>query len=190
MGMRFTPAQRAENPDLVQALMVQQQQTNALKAQEANERASNMQGGVDLAVAAPDGTFTNAWDTATGNMTPANGNVLSPTQIDPMSGAQSSGLMEGAPVDALGMGGPAPQMSAVANPTTGAGAEAVLAGSTPEAVMAGSEVAAGAEAAATAAEAATLAETATVGSGGLTGALSSMGPMGWGALALLAASQF
>lgn len=178
MVMRFSQAQRAENPDLAVAMAMQQQQANALKQGEANQKASLMNAGVDLAVAAPEGTFTNAWDTTMGNNAP----IQSPTQIDPMSGAPSSGLMEGAPIDALGMGGPAPQMSAVANPATGAGAEAVMAGATPEAVMAGAEAAAAPEAAAL------LAEGGAAGAGGLQAALTSMGPMGWAALAALALS--
>ena len=69
MAMSFTEARRAENPDLAQALLQQQEMSNALKAQKQQQtmqmRNSNAIGGAMLAQNAPDGMFyTPAAETA------------------------------------------------------------------------------------------------------------------------------
>lgn len=164
MAMQFARAQQAQNPDLAQALVQQTNIANNLKAQEnqakQQNRQSYMQGGAMLAQAAPDGTFTNAWDVASGAQT---------------AGEVAPVLAEDAAIGEM-MAGAAQQEALGAGVMEGAG------------LMEGAAAAESAAAAAAATEAAA-AGTAAAGATGASAGLAAMGPVGWGALAALAASQ-
>lgn len=167
MAMRFSQAQRAENPDLAKAMAMQEQQSNALRAQEENEKASLRNAGVELAVASPEGTFQNPWDVAMGNPT------TSQIAADSATAGGSEALGEAAISEGLlAQGGETAALEAAASEA--ALAETALAAEGAGAVGAGATGAGAAGAGAA--------------GGGMSGALASMGPMGWAALAALALS--
>ena len=186
MAMRFSQAQAAENPDLARALAMQQQMANELKAAEmqadAQNTASYMQGGAMLAQAAPEGTFNDAWDTATrdpqtfGNFSTAGegASAITPEALgaDFAMGAETGagGLEAALSGDAIASG------IGLDTAAAGAGSEALGA----EALAAGMQAAPVAEGAA-GVEAALAASQGT----GMQAALAGMGPMGWAALAAL-----
>lgn len=182
MAMRFSQAQRAENPDMARALTEQSAIANQLKSaemqREAQTEASYLNAGVNLAVASPDGTFTNAMDTASGANAPINTGAMA----DPLSGAMASPVPPTGGMDLISGAATNPAMSPVLNPSTGLGAEMMLGGETAAGV-------AGAGEAAAAAELAGAAEVAGAAGGSGSAALAGMGPMGWGALGALALSR-
>lgn len=173
MAMSFMGAGRARAPDLVSAMTRQAQLEGQEKARAANERAMNLGAATQIAEAMPEGFF--------GSTVGASPNVVTPTMVSP-GGAVSSA----APVapDAL-LG--ATEMAGLSTPIgaeAGAlAADAALAAETGTALGATGAGAAGAGAGATGAGAA-----GAGAGGGLSGALASMGPVGWAALAALALS--
>lgn len=134
MAMSFIGANRAENPDLAQALMQQQNMSNALKAQEQQQtmqmRNSNAIGGAMLAQNAPDGTFytpgaeTAALDSAAMGGTEALGaDAIASAGLD--SAAMGGAELAGEAAIAEGLAG------AGAGGAGAGGAAAGLAGVTP-----------------------------------------------------------
>lgn len=171
MAMSFAQAQRAQNPDLAEALAAQTNISNQLKAGEnqakMQNRNSNMVGGAMLAQAAPEGTF---WGP---------------------SGGEGAAIDQGL-ANSTGTITPAAETAAV-------GTEAAAAANAAEAasIIEGGGAAAGAAEAAAAAEAATAAGTAASAAGaggsaagGAAAAGMGMTPIGWAAMGLMAANQF
>ena len=91
MAMSFIEANRAENPDLAQALQQQQEMSNALKAQKQQQtmqmRNSNAIGGALLAQNAPDGMFYDPTvDLAADSIANGGSEALGQAAIDGLAG--------------------------------------------------------------------------------------------------------
>lgn len=178
MAMIFSRAQRAENPDMAEALALQQQQANQLKQGEAQQKAGFLNAGVGLAGAAPEDTFSNAWDMAMAEPTTIGdfsmvGDGASALSGDVIAAEMGADTAAGFGADALGaeaLGAGFEGGAAALGGEAALGAEALAAGMAPAAVEAGALTAAGGAG-------------ASAGGGA---ALASMGPVGWAALAALA----
>ena len=161
MAMNFSMAQRAENPDLLQATIDQGRIAAQLRQAEMAQKQGYISSGLTLAQAAPEGAWANLGNAMVGGEAAAAG---AGTAGAGTAGAGTAGVAEGA--------------------TAATAADAAAAATAAEAAGAGAG-AAGAGAAGAGAAGAGAAGAGAAGTG-VGGALAALGPVGWAALAALA----
>jgi hypothetical protein len=172
MAMNFVQAQRAQQPDLAQAVMMQNQIDAQIAEGKQNEKQGYMSAGTGLASAAPEGSWTGLGNAITGGGAAGGAapTAAGASMVQPTTGAIASMTPEAIAASeagsaALGIGASSPVA-----PAGLAAAEAIGTGATAAEGLAAASAGAGA-----------------TGAGGIGAALSAMGPVGWAAMAAIAA---